>query len=65
MVTLEISTGLFNLALKIVNLLKTPLKATFGNFGGKEHEFFSLRAEALTVADYIALTNWVEENMEG
>lgn len=46
-------------------MLKTPLKAAFGDFGGAEHEFFSLRAEALSVADYIALTNWVEEKMEG
>ena len=44
-------------------MLKTPLKAIFGDFGGAEHEFFSLRAEALTVEDYIALTNWVEERM--
>ena len=46
-------------------MLKTPLRATFGDFGGAEHEFFSLRAEALSVADYIALTNWVAEKMEG
>lgn len=42
-------------------MLKTPLKAIFGDLGGEEHRFFSLRAEALTVADYIELTNWVEE----
>ncbi len=46
-------------------MLKTPLRAAFGDFGGAEHEFFSLRAEALSVADYIALTNWVSEKMEG
>ena len=45
-------------------MLKTPLKATFGDFGGAEHEFFSRRAEALSVADYITLTNWVAEKME-
>jgi 16S rRNA (adenine1518-N6/adenine1519-N6)-dimethyltransferase len=44
-------------------MLKTPLKAIFGDFGGAEHEFFSLRAEALTVEDYIALTNWVESHI--
>lgn len=44
-------------------MLKTPLKAIFGDFGGAEHDFFSLRAEALTVEDYIALTNWVEEHI--
>ena len=43
-------------------MLKTPLKAVFGDFGGAEHEFFSLRAEALSVQDYIALTNWVAEH---
>lgn len=44
-------------------MLKTPLKATFGDFGGAEHEFFTLRAEALTVQDYISLTNWVAEHL--
>ena len=46
-------------------MLKTPLKAAFGDFGGAEHEFFSLRAEALSVADYVELTNWVHDKMEG
>ncbi len=46
-------------------MLKTPLRAVFGDFGGAEHEFFALRAEALSVEDYIALTNWVEEHTEG
>ena len=45
-------------------MLKTPLRAVFGDFGGAEHEFFALRAEALSVEDYIALTNWVEEHTE-
>ena len=45
-------------------MLKTPLKAAFGDFGGEEHRFFGLRAEALTVADYIELTNWVESRIK-
>lgn len=44
-------------------MLKTPLRAVFGDFGGAEHEFFSLRAEALSVADYVALTNWVADHI--
>lgn len=44
-------------------MLKTPLRAIFGDFGGEEHHFFSLRAEALSVADYIELTNWVESHI--
>lgn len=46
-------------------MLKTPLKAAFGDFGGEEHKFFGLRAEALSVADYVELTNWVHDKMEG
>ena len=46
-------------------MLKTPLKAAFGDFGGEEHKFFGLRAEALLVADYVELTNWVHDKMEG
>ena len=38
-------------------MLKTPLKATFGDFGGAEHDFFSLRAEALSVQDYMEKTS--------
>ena len=45
-------------------MLKTPLKAAFGDFGGEEHRFFGLRAEALTVADYIELTTWVESRIK-
>ena len=28
----------------------------------KEHRFFSMRAEQLSVADFVELTNWVAEN---
>ena len=44
-------------------MLKTPLKAIFGDFGGEEHRFFGLRAEALSVQDYIELTEWVEQHI--
>lgn len=43
-------------------MLKNPLKAIFGNFGGNENRFFSLRAEVLSVSDFVELTNWVQEN---
>ncbi len=41
-------------------MLKNPLRAVFGPMGGEEHRFFSLRAENLSVADYVELTNWIE-----
>jgi 16S rRNA (adenine1518-N6/adenine1519-N6)-dimethyltransferase len=44
-------------------MLKNPLKAVFGPMKGEEHRFFTLRAENLSVADYVELTNWVEERM--
>jgi len=40
-------------------MLRNPLRAAFGDFGGEEHEFFTLRAEDLSVADFVALTRWV------
>ncbi len=43
-------------------MLRNSLRAAFGDFG-TEHEFFSLRAEQLSVADFVALTRWVEENL--
>lgn len=43
-------------------MLRNALKATFGNFGGEEHPFFTQRAEQLSVADFVELTNWVAEN---
>ena len=43
-------------------MLRNSLKAAFGNFGGAEHRFFTMRAEQLSVADFIELTNWVSEN---
>ena len=43
-------------------MLRNSLKAAFGNFGGNEHRFFTMRAEQLSVADFAELTNWVAEN---
>lgn len=43
-------------------MLKNPLKSVFGDFGGAIHPFFPLRAERLSVADFVELTNWVESN---
>lgn len=43
-------------------MLRNSLKAVFGDFGGAEHPFFTQRAEQLSVADFVALTNWVAEN---
>lgn len=41
-------------------MIRNSLRAVFGNFGGEEHEFFSKRAEQLSVADFVALTQWVD-----
>lgn len=40
-------------------MLKNPLKAVFGDFGGEEHRFFTQRAETLSVSDFVELTDWV------
>ncbi len=44
-------------------MVRNALKAVFGDFGGAEHEFFTNRAEKLSVADFVELTNWVDKNM--
>ncbi|MBQ1204279.1 MAG: 16S rRNA (adenine(1518)-N(6)/adenine(1519)-N(6))-dimethyltransferase RsmA [Alistipes sp.] len=44
-------------------MIRNSLRSVFGNFGGEEHEFFSKRAEQLSVADFVALTQWVAEHM--
>lgn len=41
-------------------MIRNSLRSVFGNFGGEEHPFFSQRAEQLSVADFVALTQWVE-----
>lgn len=43
-------------------MLRNSLKAVFGNFAGAEHPFFTQRAEQLSVADFVELTNWVAEH---
>lgn len=43
-------------------MIRNSLKAVFGNFGGAEHPFFTQRAEQLSVADFVELTNWVSKN---
>ena len=43
-------------------MLRNSLKAAFGNFEGREHRFFTMRAEQLSVTDFVELTNWVAEN---
>lgn len=45
-------------------MIRNSLKATFGNFGGEEHEFFSKRAEQLSVNDFVALTRWVADHRQ-
>ena len=43
-------------------MIKNPLRAVFGDFGGEEHRFFTMRAEQLSVADFVELTRWVAEH---
>ena len=43
-------------------MLRNSLRAGFGDFGGREHRFFSMRAEQLSVADFVELTQWVSDN---
>ena len=43
-------------------MLRNSLKLVFGDFGGAEHPFFTQRAEQLSVADFVELTNWVAEH---
>lgn len=40
-------------------MLRNSLRAAFGDFGGAEHPFFAQRAEQLSVADFVALTELV------
>ena len=40
-------------------MIRNSLKAVFGGFGGEEHPFFSRRAEQLSVAEFVELTQWV------
>ncbi len=45
-------------------MIRNALKAVFGDFGGAEHRFFTDRAERLSVADFVELTQWVVANMK-
>ncbi|MFR9603201.1 MAG: 16S rRNA (adenine(1518)-N(6)/adenine(1519)-N(6))-dimethyltransferase RsmA [Rikenellaceae bacterium] len=45
-------------------MLRNAIKSVFGDFGGAEHPFFELRAERLSVADFVELTRWVDDNMQ-
>ena len=40
-------------------MLRNSLRSVFGDFSGAEHRFFTERAEKLSVADFVELTNWV------
>jgi 16S rRNA (adenine1518-N6/adenine1519-N6)-dimethyltransferase len=42
-------------------MLRNALRAVFGDFGGAEHPLFAERAERLSVAQFVELTNWVAE----
>jgi 16S rRNA (adenine1518-N6/adenine1519-N6)-dimethyltransferase len=44
-------------------MLRNSLGAVFGDFGGAEHPLFTDRAEKLSVAQFVELTNWVAERM--
>lgn len=43
-------------------MVRNALRAVFGDFGGAEHPFFTQRAEQLSVAEFVELTNWVAEH---
>ena len=43
-------------------MIRNSLRPVFGDFGGAEHPFFTQRAEQLSVADFVQLTNWVAAN---
>lgn len=45
-------------------MIRNSLRSAFGDFGGAEHPFFSSRAEQLSVAQFVELTNWVEANSQ-
>lgn len=44
-------------------MIRNSLKAVFGNFGGEEHAYFSRRAEQLSVAEFVELTQWVAAHL--
>lgn len=42
-------------------MVRNSLKSVFGDFGGEEHRFFTMRAEQLSVVDFVELTRWVAQ----
>ncbi len=44
-------------------MIRNALRAVFGDFGGAEHPLFADRAEKLSVAQFVELTNWVNEKI--
>lgn len=44
-------------------MLRNCMHSRFGILNGEEHRFFGLRAEQLSVADFVELTNWVAERI--
>lgn len=64
---LDCDEGLFVKVVKAAfgqrrKMIKNPLRSAFGAFGGEEHRFFTMRAEQLSVADFVELTRWVAEH---
>ncbi len=45
-------------------MIRNSLKSMFGSFNGNEHPFFTQRAEQLSVAQFVELTNWVAEQIK-
>jgi 16S rRNA (adenine1518-N6/adenine1519-N6)-dimethyltransferase len=43
-------------------MLRNALRSVFGDFGGEEHPLFTTRAEQLSVAQFIDLTNWISQS---
>ncbi len=43
-------------------MIRNSLRAQFGDFNGAVHHFFTDRAEKLSVAEFVVLTNWVAAN---
>lgn len=46
-------------------MIRNSLRAAFGDFAGAEHPYFTCRAEQLSVAQFVELTNWTQEHLKG
>ncbi len=44
-------------------MIRNSLRAAFGDFQGAEHPYFSRRAEQLSVAEFVELTQWTEQHL--